>query len=372
MTLVPLFLKQLSPSKKRILLSLMLGIMLGITIAGTVYWTYQEYLLKPLSLSREWRYTLAPKATLSDLSQELIAQGLLPLLPALMWVALARFENKAHRIKAGEYAISVGTTPQKLLDLLIQGKTIHYILTIPEGWTFRQMMEAIHAHPILSHTLAGLDDAAIMKKIGHLGQHPEGRFYPDTYHFPKGRSDVELLQRAYRMMEKQLATAWKQRHRDLPLKTPDEALILASIIEKETGAPEERARIAGVFVRRLQKGMLLQTDPTIIYALGNQFDGNIRKRDLKVNSLYNTYVNPGLPPTPIALPGYAALQSALQPESGNALYFVATENGRHYFSATYEEHNCAVNKYQRKRPLTKNCQRYPQLLETDKSQPPPS
>ena len=211
------------------------------------------------------------------------------------------------------------------------------------------MMEAVRHHPKIQQTLEGLSDAEIMDRLGHPDENPEGRFFPDTYHFPRGTTDVVFLQRAYATMARRLDEAWRQRAPDLPLKTPYQALILASIIEKETGLPEERPAIAGVFIRRLRKGMRLQTDPTVIYGLGESCDGELRRRDLRRDTPYNTYVHKGLTPTPIALPGAGSLRAAVNPAPGDALYFVATGNGGHVFSNTLKEHNRAVRKYQLRR-----------------------
>ncbi len=327
------------------------------------YWLYKYRLTAPLPLYEDVRYTVPSNSTLRQVAIELMDEGLLDYPTALAWVSLARFQKKAHRIKAGEYLIEEGTTPQQLLDIMIAGKTIQHTLTIPEGWNFRQMMAAVRKHPELVQTLGDIDNAAIMAKLGWKKRHPEGRFYPDTYHFPTGTTDVKFLQRAYKIMETELKAAWEKRSDDLPLKTPYEALILASIIEKETGAAEERPLIARVFVRRLEKNMRLQTDPTVIYALGEAFDGNIRKRDLRIKNPYNTYVYKGLPPTPIAMPGRAAIHAAVNPVESDALYFVAKGNGSHQFSATYREHRCAVIEYQLKnkspRRYRSQCRKYP-------------
>ena len=234
----------------------------------------------------------------------------------------------------------------QLLDDLVAGKVIQYALTIPEGLTFRQIMQLLRQQPELRHTLADDSPAAVMQAIGEPGQSPEGRFYPDTYHFPRGTTDVQFLRRAYRTMAGVLQQEWQARDTGLPYKTPYDALIMASIIEKETAVPAERERIAGVFVRRLEKGMRLQTDPTVIYALGQSYDGNIHRRDLSLDSPYNTYRHAGLPPTPIAAPGRDSIDAALHPAPGEELYFVARGDGSHEFSRTLEEHNRAVARYQ--------------------------
>ena len=218
-----------------------------------------------------------------------------------------------------------------------------------EGWNFKQVLAAVSGHEALKHTLKGLTDGEIMARLGHPGEHPEGRFYPDTYKFPRGTTDAAFLERAYQSMSRLLAEEWGKRDPDLPLKTPYEALILASIVEKETGVADERSEIAGVFVRRLRKGMKLQTDPTVIYGMGDNFKGNIRRRDLKQDTPYNTYVHTGLPPTPISMPGSAAIRAVLHPAPGKSLYFVARGDGSHYFSKSLAEHNRAVRKFQLKK-----------------------
>ena len=308
-------------------------------------------------------YTVKPNTTLRKVSMDLMEKELLDYPTALAWVSLARFQKRAHLIKAGEYIIPLGTTPQQMLDIMIAGRTIQHSLTILEGWNFRQMMAAIRKHPQIVQTLGDIDKATIMAKLGWPDQHPEGRFYPDTYHFPTGTTDVKFLQRAYRIMERELKAAWEKRRDDLPLDTAYEALILASIVEKETGVAEERPLIAGVFVRRLKKDMRLQTDPTVIYALAEAFDGDIRKRDLKIDSPYNTYRYKGLPPTPIAMPGRAALYAVAEPADGETLFFVSKGDGSHYFSATNREHECAVIEYQLKdkapKTYRRRCRRYP-------------
>ncbi len=261
--------------------------------------------------------------------------------------AYARATGADARIKAGEYAIEPGTTPRTLLALLESGKVVQHSVTIVEGWTFREARRAIAREPHLEHTLAGQDDAAIMAALGEPGQHPEGRFFPDTYLFGKGTTDLEILRQARRRMRDELATAWAARAPDLPFDTADEALVLASIVEKETALASERPRIAGVFTTRLRKGMRLQTDPTVIYGLGEAFDGNLRRADLERDSPYNTYTRGGLPPTPIALPGVDALRAAVNPDERGELYFVATglPDGSHEFTRTLAEHQAAVRRY---------------------------
>ena len=239
--------------------------------------------------------------------------------------------------------------PDDLLALLVSGKSVGYSLTLVEGWNIRQVRAAVAGHEALKQTLEGVDDVQLMELLGLPGEHPEGRFFPDTYRFTRGMRDLDFLRRAQRKMDRELAAAWAEKSEDAPLKSPYEALILASIVEKETGQADERPRIAGVFARRLRKGMKLQTDPTVIYGMGERFDGNIRRRDLREDTPYNTYVHAGLPPTPIAMPGREALLAAVNPAPGKAIYFVAKGDGSHAFSATLAEHNAAVRKYQLKR-----------------------
>ena len=263
-----------------------------------------------------------------------------------LFILLAKVRGLETRVRAGEYHIDNGLTADQLLEKFTQGNSIQYKLTIIEGWTFRQMLAAIAEDPIIESTLQGKTDAEIMTLLGLPGQHPEGLFFPDTYRFPKGTSDVSFLKRAYQVMQKHLEREWDQRAANLPLETSYEALILASIIEKETGAGFERPLIAGVFIERLKRNMRLQTDPTIIYGLGAEYDGDIRFSDLRKDTPYNTYLHAGLTPTPIALPGLEAIIAALHPAPTNALYFVSRGDGTHQFSATLEEHNAAVKRYQ--------------------------
>jgi UPF0755 protein len=285
--------------------------------------------------------------TVRSLALDLKQRGILDKPVLLRFVA--RWQGQASKLKAGEYYLPTGTTPPQLLEILSSSQVVQYPLTIVEGWTFDQMMAAIRRDPILEHSLKEVANDQVMQYLGLDDLHPEGRFYPDTYHFPRGTTDVAFLKRAYKRMESVLEEAWRQRKKELPLKNPYEVLILASIIERETGIPEERGKIAGVFTRRLKRGMLLQTDPTVIYGMGERYDGNIRKRDLTRDTPYNTYLHKGLTPTPIAMPSGAAIHAALNPQEGNSLYFVATGDGGHYFSSTLEEHNKAVRKYQLKR-----------------------
>jgi UPF0755 protein len=261
--------------------------------------------------------------------------------------AYARVTGADARVKAGEYEIAPGTSPRELLRLFESGAVVRHSVTIVEGWTFRSLREALQRSPYLDNTLAGQDDAAVMAALGEPGTPPEGLFFPDTYLFGKGTADLEILRQARARMQRELEDAWNGRAGDLPITTPYEALILASIIEKETALASERERIAGVFVQRLRRGMRLQTDPTVIYGLGAGFDGNLRRADLERDGPYNTYTRSGLPPTPIALPGAAALRAAVNPDERGELYFVATglPDGSHEFSRTLAEHEAAVRRY---------------------------
>ena len=288
-----------------------------------------------------------PGSSLKSVASELHERGVLEHPKYL--VLLARWLGVDDKIKAGEYALRAGLNPEQLLQQLTEGQVLQYALTLIEGENFRDMMRRVAEATALEQTLTSVDGEAVMEAIGYPGLHPEGRFLPETYHYPRGTRDVDVLRRAFRDMESALDAAWEEREADLPLKTPYEALILASIVEKETGLAEERPQIAGVFIRRLRKGMRLQTDPTVIYGIGEQFDGDIRFRDLRKDTPYNTYTRAGLPPTPIAMPGKDALHAVLHPAAGDSLYFVARGDGSHQFSATLRAHNRAVDKYQRKK-----------------------
>lgn len=316
--------------------------------AGWVYLDYQAFLERPLQVPAEGAsLQVEPGTSMGRLAAELAERGMLKRPEYLRF--LARSEGLGQKIKAGEYEVPAGLKPRAFLQLLVEGKVKLYSLTLVEGWNFRQVMAAVRQHPALKQTLSGADDAEIMRRIGQPDQHPEGWFFPDTYNFPRGLTDVEFLKRAHQTMRRELEAAWQGREKDLPLKNAYEALILASIIEKETAHPEEYGKIAGVFVRRLRKGMLLQTDPTVIYGMGENYDGNIRRKDLRTDTPYNTYTRAGLTPTPIAMPGRKSLQAAVHPTPGKSLYFVARCGGSHHFSATLAEHNRAVVKYQIRR-----------------------
>jgi UPF0755 protein len=283
-------------------------------------------------------------SNIKSISQDLAREKIID--DPWLFILLAKLRGMETRVRAGEYHLQPGLTADELLEKFTQGNAIQYKLTIIEGWSFRQMLAAIAEDPIIESTLQDKTDAEIMVLLGQPGQHPEGLFFPDTYRFPKGTSDLDFLRRAYQVMQKHLEREWTQRVPGLPLRSSYEALILASIIEKETGAGFERPLIAGVFIERLKRKMRLQTDPTIIYGLGPDFDGDIRFRDLKKDTPYNTYLRAGLTPTPIALPGIDSIRAALHPATTEALYFVSKGDGTHQFSATLEQHNAAVSRYQ--------------------------
>lgn len=323
-------------------------LLLVVILAAAGYWLwhdYQRFRSAPLQISGMGiNYQVKPGTSLMEVASDLSGKGILR--QPFYLRALALDMGVSNKIKAGEYLILAKTTPEMLLDQLVRGKVLEYSLTLIEGWTFKQALAAVRNHPMIVQTLASLSTDQIMERLGYPGVYPEGRFFPDTYLFPRGTTDAGVLKRSYQRMEKVLAEEWQGRADGLPVKTPYEALILASIIEKETGVADERTQVAGVFTRRLQKKMRLQTDPTVIYGMGDAYDGNIRRKDLRADTPYNTYVHSGLTPTPIALPGRKAIHAALHPADGDALYFVATGQGGHYFSATLKEHNQAVQKYQ--------------------------
>ncbi len=321
---------------------LMLGALLAAAVAA--YWIHRQ-MNDPLPLAAATTFEVPPGAGLRQVSARLHEQGIIEAPEFFHWYARAL--GRAASIRAGEYLLEPGISAAELLDLLVSGDVVLHTLTVVEGWTFSQMQEAVRAHPAIRATSAGADPERLMNAMGASGTHPEGQFFPETYRFARGTSDIEIFRQAYTLMQERLQAAWSARESDLPLSTAYEALVLASIIEKETALLSERRTIAGVFISRLRKGMRLQTDPTVIYGLGPEFDGNLRKRDLLADTPYNTYTRAGLPPTPIALPGEASLLAAVQPEETGALYFVATGkgDGSHYFSSSLEEHNRAVQRY---------------------------
>lgn len=307
---------------------------------GGAWWIQQPLVLRadPVEV------TIPSGASAQAVAQNLAGAGIE--VNAKWLYAWFRVSGQSRAIKAGSYEFSQGATPASLLDKMVRGEVVMRNVIFVEGQTFRELRAALDKAEQLRHETLGLSDAALMEKLGKAGVHPEGRFFPDTYLYAKGSSDLSILQAALQAMDQKLAAAWSQRVPGLALKSPLEALILASIVEKETGRASDRPMISAVFNNRLRLGMLLQTDPTVIYGLGNRFDGNLRKRDLRTDSPWNTYTRAGLPQTPIAMPGLASLQAAVQPASTPALYFVARGDGTSQFSATLQEHNRAVNRYQ--------------------------
>jgi UPF0755 protein len=325
---------------KKILFSL---IVIGIIVAaGIAYWAQRPIVghdQHPIEFSIK-----AGSGVRSSAQQ--IAMAGVPVNPLFLEL-LARASGKSTRLKAGAYELKPGTTPLGLIDQLVRGEFAQEALVIIEGWTFKQMRQAIADHPALKHDTARMSDKELLAKITSDYKFPEGLFFPDTYLFAKGSSDLQIYKQAHALLLKRLNDGWSKRDPALPYKSPYEALIMASIVEKETGQKSERDTIAGVFVNRLKIGMLLQTDPTVIYGMGEQYQGQIRKRDLQTDTPYNTYTRAGLPPTPIALSGAAALAAALKPAKTESLYFVSRGDGTSHFSATLDDHNRAVDKYQR-------------------------
>ena len=320
---------------------LFLSISLAAVIAAAVWWANAPIELRNSTVD----FRISSGSSLRSAASQMreAGVGINPDLLAL----LARWRGVATSIKAGSYAVSRGVTPELLLAKLARGDMTQGESTLVDGWTFAQWRSRLDQNPDLKHETQDLPEAEIASLLGIEGGRIDGWLFPDTYLFDKQSSDLELLARAHRAMRKKLDGAWSERDQGLPYKNPYDALTMASIIEKETGRADDRALVAAVFVNRLRKGMLLQTDPTVIYGLGDQFDGNLRKRDLLADTPYNTYTRSGLPPSPIAMPGAASIQAALHPADSDALYFVARGDGSSQFSTTLEEHNKAVSKYQR-------------------------
>lgn len=315
-------------------------------LAGVAWWWLGQPLALPATVTAErpLEVEIPPGASARGVAAALTGAGVRT--PTLLLQACFRLSGQSRAIKAGVYEIQPGATPRSLLGKLVRGEQALRSLTLLEGWNFRELMAAVRASPDLTQDLEGLDAAGIMARIGYPGRHPEGRFFPDTYRMVRQTTASSLLKQAAQAMEQRLALAWEQRDLSTLLRSPDEALILASIIEKETGTEADRAMVGGVFHNRLRIGMRLQTDPTVIYGLGERFDGNLRKIDLLTDGPYNSYTRAGLPPTPISMPGWASLLAAVKPADTRALYFVARGDGSSQFSATLDEHNAAVRKFQ--------------------------
>ncbi len=328
--------------KLLLILVLVIGLSAG---AAAIYWQRANALMRaPGPHQQALELLVKPGATVRSVLSDLDARGAISDRRA---VELELRVRGWPQIKTGRYEIPAAASPQDILRQLVEGRVVLEALTVIEGWTFADMRRAVEEHPQIKVTLRGKDVAAVMSAIGHPGEHPEGRFFPDTYRFAAGTTDRDLFAVAYRKMEETLDAAWNARAAALPISSAYEALTLASIVEKETGLASERARIAGVFITRLRKNMRLQTDPTVIYGLGASYDGNIRERDLRTDTPYNTYTRAGLPPTPIALPSREAIEAATRPLETGDIFFVATGigDGSHVFSATLEAHNAAVQRY---------------------------
>lgn len=339
---------------RKIIRSLLLLALLVLFAVVLVGWRVNAYLQEPLPIAESQVVEVPRGAGLSRVLADLNQSGLLG------YGADAKFRQYSARLynavtgvgtglHLGEYRLEPGDSLMALLGKMDRGEVMQRSLTLVEGWNFRELREHLAAQTFLNSTLQGLSDAQVMEKLGRPGQHPEGWFAPETYFFTRGTSDLTLLRRALERQEQLLEEAWQQRDENLPYQDAYQALIMASIVEKETGVPQERAEIAGVFVNRLNKGMLLQTDPTVIYGMGEDYKGNIRRSDLRRPTPYNTYVIRGLPPTPIAMPGHKAILAAVHPASTEALFFVARGDGSHYFSKTLAEHTKAVRDYQLRR-----------------------
>lgn len=322
---------------------LITGFLLALAcVAGLYYYAHDELPLEKAPVSFELR----TGSSLRSVAMQLESSGVIG--KPELFIVLARVLGESARLKAGNYEFTRPLTPLGLLQRMTRGDVTLLAVTFVEGSTFRQMRKILQDHPKVHAEAGGLTDAELLQKLGITQVSGEGWFFPDTYHFSEGTSDLAILRRAHRLMLRYLNQEWERRAPDLPLQSPREALILASIVEKETGRPEERGQVAAVFINRLRIGMLLQTDPTVIYGMGDAFDGNIRKRDLTTDTPYNTYTRAGLPPTPIAMPGLDALRATLNPVPSDALYFVARGDGTSKFSRTLAEHERAVTRYQRR------------------------
>jgi UPF0755 protein len=319
-----------------------------LAIAAAIGWagiTYLHFTRTPLNVRTTGQTLEVARGEgfndiVAQLRQEKLTEA-----PPLLWRALAMRLGVANRLHAGEYALAPGMTPTVLLENMAAGKVLHRRVTLVDGWTFAQVRQALRHAPGLAHDIDALSDQQVMAKLGDASQSPEGEFMPDTYDYVLGMSDLDILERAHKAMQDFLAKEWTERDQAVPLETPYEALILASLVEKETAVPAERPQIAGVFERRLKLGMKLDTDPSVIFGMGSSYTGKIHKSDLETDTPYNTYMRAGLPPTPIALPSRAAIHAVLHPAPGDALYFVAKGDGTHEFSATLAEQNAAVRKY---------------------------
>ncbi|MDR2990813.1 MAG: endolytic transglycosylase MltG [Burkholderiaceae bacterium] len=334
------------PALRRVPAHLLLAVLLALVLGAASLFSWWAH--QPLHLAADRvEFSVPPGASLRTAADAAVAGGVHE--PGLLLGGFFRLAARGRTIKPGDYAVTAGMTPGDLLGKLIRGDRIVLMVTFIEGWHFKQARAALAQAPGLRHDTAQLSGAQIMTALGRPGVAPEGRFFPDTYHYFRHASDLDILRQSLHEMDQHLAAAWDARASGLPLKSPDDALTLASLIEKETGRAEDRAEIAGVFINRLRADMPLQTDPSVIYGLGEKFDGNLRRADLQADTPWNTYLRRGLPPTPIALPGQASLLAAVQPAATRALYFVARGDGSSQFSETLDAHNRAVDQYQRGR-----------------------
>jgi UPF0755 protein len=329
---------------RRFFQGLLFLVLMALVAGGAAAW----WLLQPLAQSApSLELEIEPGTTPRGVARDVVKAGVQT--DARLLYAWFRLSGKDRLIKAGNYEIPAGTSPFQLLQKLARGEESLRALTLVEGWNWRQVRAALVREEFLRQDSAALSDEALMAALGKPGVAPEGRFFPDTYTYAKGSSDIAVLRRAVHAMDRRLQQVWEMRSADLPLRSPEDALVLASIVEKETGRASDRAQISGVFINRLRIGMPLQTDPTVIYGLGEAFDGNLRRSHLRADTPWNTYTRNGLPPTPIAMPGKASMMAAVQPATTPALYFVAKGDGSSHFSASLDEHNRAVNRYQRGR-----------------------
>ena len=323
------------------------GVVLAGLLMGASAWKIHSALVQPLNIAQEQLLDVPKGTTPTRTFYRLEANGVIK---DAFWLRVYwRFNLGKQPLHSGEYRMQPGMTVEGLIDLWKRGEMVQYSLTLVEGWNFRQVRAALAKEEKLDHSLDGLSDSQVMDKLGHTGIFPEGRFFPDTYRYVRGMSDIELLKTAYDRLDEVLAKEWQQRSSDVPYTEPYQALIMASLVEKETGVPQERGQIAGVFVRRMAMGMLLQTDPTVIYGLGDRYSGKLTRAHLKESTPYNTYMNAGLPPTPISMVGREAIHAALNPVEGSSLYFVARGDGTHVFSDDLDAHNNAVKEFQLKR-----------------------
>ncbi|MDY6983766.1 MAG: endolytic transglycosylase MltG [Pseudomonadota bacterium] len=322
---------------------LIAALLLLVVVAAARVYVFFDRIDAPLKLDEPKFIIVEPGTNLRRIVRSLQAERVLP--KGFDLLVYARLDGSASRIKTGEYELTPDLTARTFLQKLVDGDVVYHQVRIVEGWTLKQALDVLHAHPALVAQLDANDPQAIQQAFD-TDTYPEGQFFPDTYNFTRGTTDVQVLQRARALMQQVLDTAWAARDANLPYASPQEALVMASIVEKETAIGAERTQIAGVFVRRLQRNMRLQTDPTVIYGLGAEFDGNLTRAHLTSDTPWNTYTRDGLPPTPIALPGRASIEASMHPDDSDALYFVARGDGSHYFSATLEEHNRAVRQYQ--------------------------